>query len=243
MKIENTHVYGFVMSIEGMRNPRESHHHCDSIFYGRDKYIFKNGFKIYSPETPDLGSDDVNVMKRLIMNGEPHCKFMRQIIIWARMTLPRFIWVDMDTYKVATVRNSSSTRYATKLKEFSPEDFECSEDLHPDCISYLNKLRNEWVEGSSEDLIKMKRNLPEDYLQKANYMMSYSTAISLLHQRWNHPLPEFNIEKEGSICQWIMSLPYMEEFYEAYVTGIINRAENAKIRLEKFKVLRDSKVF
>src|SRR5271157_3679775 len=93
-------------------------------------------------------------------------------------------------------------------------------------------------------VVRMKRLLPEGFLQRAGYHMSYETALSMFRQRSNHRLAEWRFtdtpitppppgacsaecsrkflgEKsaglpvERSICDWICLLPYMSDFISA----------------------------
>lgn len=95
MKIEHTEVHGFRPAFRGMRNPLESWERSDSTF----------------DEIAILGKEDLKLACRLIAAGTSHSKFLRQIIVWADFTLPRYVWQEVDTYKVATVRNSCSTMH------------------------------------------------------------------------------------------------------------------------------------
>ena len=73
-------------------------------------------------------------------------------------------------------------------------------------------LYNETVDKITKDeiLYAIKQMLPESFMQKATYDMTYETLLSIYHQRKNHRLSEWH-----TFCDWIKSLPYMEEFLEA----------------------------
>ena len=63
--------------------------------------------------------------------------------------------------------------------------------------------------------VQLKNDLPEGYLQKSMYTMSYETALTMLLQRENHRLPQWRLEDEGSICEFLKDLPYMIHFHQA----------------------------
>jgi hypothetical protein len=58
-----------------------------------------------------LGPDDINLAQKLVLAGPDHRKFMRQIFVSIDITAPLYWWKEMDTYKVATVANSTSTMH------------------------------------------------------------------------------------------------------------------------------------
>jgi len=260
MRINKTQIFGFEMAIEGMRNPRESYDLIDSDYFnmkaleyllsggsdtkwGKDRFVVeRNGFVIYVPEGAILGERDLSLIKSLVGAGEPHCKFLRQIGIWVEIEMARCAWVDWDTYKVATVRNSCSTRHTPKIRPFQKEDFEAGY-ISDEALQELNEKREEWLEGDKFALVEMKRMLPEGYLQRAHYTMNYSTALNILRQRFDHPLPEFNALEKGSLGQWLLSLPYMQDLLEAAMEGFIRRAEVVKKRLERFREMKANGVF
>jgi hypothetical protein len=60
-----------------MRNPLKSYSRNDS-YIASDNYIV-------------IGKNDYDLAKRLILAGPEHRKFLRQIVVWVDITLPRFI--------------------------------------------------------------------------------------------------------------------------------------------------------
>ena len=241
MKIENTHIYGFQMALTGMRNAFNSWDLADSNFFcyaenWGDEIIWgmvdswfsgeKLKHTITCPENPKLGPADLKLAKKLIRNGTDHRKFLRQIQIWVDFTVPRYVWQELDTYKVATVRNSCSTMHKLGHTDLTTEDFE-DQAITSDTLSDLNMLgwayRKKTVAGRERngkieelrgyDIVRyMKGVLPESFLQKATYTMSYETALSMYFARRSHKLSQWNEKNPDSICWWIKSLPYMNEF-------------------------------
>jgi hypothetical protein len=63
----------------------------------------------------------------------------------------------------------------------------------------------------------MKKHLPEGFLQKITYTMSYETALNMLLQRGNHRLPEWS--GPGGICEWLRTLPYLALFEKAVLVS------------------------
>ena len=148
MKITNTEVYGFEASLRGMRNPMNSWHLQDT-------------------SANNIGVNDMDLAKRLIKAGPEHCKFLRQIQVWADFDMPLYWWSEFDTYKFNT-KNSCSTMHKlfnTKKeielieragviiedKEYTKEDLQrCESEITSYIMSHsskngdINKLQNQY---------------------------------------------------------------------------------------------------
>ena len=101
--------------IMAMRNPMNSWEKSDSDFYID-----------YSEDEADdmeIGSADMELMKRLAKAGSDHRKFARMLPVIMDVTAPLYWWKEADTYKVGTVANSCSTMHKIAEKEFTRDDF------------------------------------------------------------------------------------------------------------------------
>lgn len=205
MLIEKTEVFGFHAAMRAMRNPKNSWHLSDSRYGFRDDDVYRG-------EVPHLGPNDMDLATRLIKAGTEHRKFLRQIVIWVDVTLPRYIWQELDTYKVSTVRNSCSTMHKLTSRLLEQSDFE-----DPIPVEWINQINDAILLTRTKEktLDELKGLLPEGFLQKATYTMNYETAMTMFKQRRNHRLPQWKEGAPGSICEWIKSLPYMAEWLEA----------------------------
>jgi hypothetical protein len=222
VNFSNTEVFGFNAALRGMRNPMNSWDRGDSV--------------CRSDVIPAIGPNDLKLVLSLIKAGSEHRKFLRSIVIWTDIEAPRYVWQELDTYKVSTVRNSCSTMHKLGSRDLVLEDFsggvvmtEVLERLNLLALEYRNAkfLRAECLktDGKVDNLQRrMKQLLPEGFLQKATYTMNYETALTMFNQRRKHRLPEWKFVEEDShkeavlsiqdtdtsICNWIFSLPYMK---------------------------------
>lgn len=229
MKIENIEVYGFRRALFGMRNPMNSWEKSDTTYSlgwqekehqcYRDLYV---AFNVMAPEHPVIGPNDMELAKKLIRGGSEHRKFLRQIEVCWDITIPRYIWQELDTYKVATVRNSCSTMHKLSSRDLEQCDFELP--IPEEWLAEINRrgehIRNlKAMKAPSKEanaaLRDMKNILPEGFLQRATYSFNYETGLSMYFQRRNHRMPEWNEKNEGSICWTLLKLPYMSEFVGA----------------------------
>ena len=58
-----------------------------------------------------IGPQDMKLAQSLIKGGPEHRKFLRQIFVSVDITAPLYWWKELDTYKVGTVANSTSTMH------------------------------------------------------------------------------------------------------------------------------------
>lgn len=181
-----------------------------------------------------LGPADLDLAQRLIKAGPEHRKFLRQIFVSTYISLPLSIWKQLDTYKIGTVTNSTSTMHKIQSKPLTRESFEIEQIPYEEqeemeqrdgiyCAGELSDLLDETIQ-TCEDLrrafnqTKDKRYwrklielLPESYLQAREYTLNYEVLRSIVHQRKGHKLGEWQ-----KFIHWVHTLPYAEEliFYD-----------------------------
>ena len=107
--IQQIEVMNFKHAIRGMRNPMSSWDLSDSDLDEQGNYR--------------LGPNDLKLASKLCSAGSDHRKFIRQIIVSMDINAPLYWWKEFDTYKVATVANSTSTMHKIHAKPFEMQDF------------------------------------------------------------------------------------------------------------------------
>ena len=199
MNFEFTEVFNWRAAFRGMRNPLKSWDKGDS---GWD--YDKEGNKIFSIQPKDL-----ELARKLIKGGSEHRKFLRQIIISADITAPRYWWSEFDTYKIGTSANSESTMHKLGTYWLTRQDFE-KELVWDECLEYLNKMiaayRNEPDQEKKNIMFEsLKGFLPEAFLQKRTICVNYEVAYHIYCQRKHHRLDCWK-----SFCTWCVRLPNWE---------------------------------
>ena len=213
IKFENTEVMNFEGALRGMRNPLNSWDKSDSRYSQYDDYpwIDNNYYHI--------GSNDLDLAKRLINAGSDHRKFLRQIFVSVDITAPLYWWKEFDTYKVGTVANSCSTMHKIHAKEFELDDFSCerltsrSITTLIEVIKILNYYRDWYLESKDKtqwwQLIQL---LPSSYNQRRTVTLNYEVLRAIRNSdRKNHKLDEWRV----GFMEWIDSLPYAEDFLKS----------------------------
>ncbi|MEG0264409.1 MAG: hypothetical protein RSC93_04865 [Erysipelotrichaceae bacterium] len=199
IKIEKTSVMNFENAMRGARNPMNSWARGDSSYDQDGNYI--------------LGPNDLDLAKRLAHAGSDHRKFIRQIIVCVDFNAPMYWWKEFDTYKVATVANSTSTMHKIHSKPFTRDDF-AHDEMNQEAllcldgiIEVLEKLRLTYLDTKDKKVwYSMIQLLPSSYLQLRTVTMNYETLVNIHHARSNHKLKEWH-----QVCAWIETLPYASD--------------------------------
>ena len=125
IKMERTSVMNFENAIRGARNPLNSWNRMDSYYDEDGNFV--------------LGPNDLDLAVRLRKAGSDHRKFVRQIFVSVDITAPLYWWKEYDTYKVATVANSTSTMHKIHSKPFSIEDFS-HDHMTPKTLAFMETV-------------------------------------------------------------------------------------------------------
>ena len=200
IKVERLVAMNLENAIRGARNPMNSWDRSDSYYDEKGNYI--------------LGENDLSLAVRLAKAGSDHRKYLRQIFVSVDITAPLYWWKEFDTYKVATVANSTSTMHKIQAKEFTRDDFSC--DRMSDkalaaldaVIEVLEEQRQKFLETREraywDDMIQL---LPSSYNQLRTVTLNYEVLTNIYYARRFHKLDEWH-----TLCRWIESLPYAKEF-------------------------------
>ena len=233
MKFENTWTGNWEGAFHGLRHPMESYAKSDSDFSffialnddDDSKIIIKENNNMF--EVAEIGPNDLDLAQRMIKAGIPNDKFLRQIFVSVDITAPLYWWKEMDTYKVGTTANSTSTMHKLASTPITKECFEI-DDYNGDLLMYEREpydfdqyldeiwechindcetLRKRYLKTKDirywKELIRM---LPESWLQTRQWTANYSVLRNIIHWRKGHKLQEWS-----SFIEWCHTLPYAEE--------------------------------
>lgn len=199
LEVKNVTVMNFDNALRGARNPLNSWAKSDSTYDSNGSFV--------------IGENDLNLAKKLCKSGTDHRKFMRQILVSVDITAPLYWWKEFDTYKVATVSNSTSTMHRIHSEEFTINHFshdqmtELTKEKLEELIKYLETLRLKYNQTKDKsywyDIIQL---LPSSYNQLRTCTLNYETLINIYYARKDHKLNEWRV-----FCDCIHTLPYAED--------------------------------
>ena len=199
LTLKNTSVMNFENAIRGARNPMNSWGRMDSHTEPDGSFVF--------------GPNDLDLAMRLAKAGSDHRKYLRMVFVSVDVTAPLYWWKEYDTYKVATVANSTSTMHKIHSKPFSMDDFSCdhmtdgTKKFMETVVAELENIRLRFKETKSkDDWYDMIQLLPSSYNQMRTCTFNYEKLINIYRARKNHKLAEWH-----TFCDWIETLPYAEQ--------------------------------
>ena len=159
-----------------------------------------------------FGPKDLKLAQSLVRAGTDEAKFMRQIFISVDITAPLYWWKEMDTYKVGTVANSTSTMHKLSSRPIEINDFSFDEEFHnyhmiQNIVKDCEFLRQKYIETKDKTYWRaLIQLLPESYNQTRTWTANYAVLRNIYFARRNHKLTEWR-----EFCQWIESLPWAKE--------------------------------
>ena len=191
--VQNIACFNFEGALRGMRNPLESWAKSDSVW--------QNGTYIVGPNDNDLAL-------RLVRSGSDHAKFMRQILVCMDITAPLYWYKEFDTYKVATVANSTSTMHKLGSRNLTQADFSWDSitPFRQQYLEHINSLIAVWRNNKTEENFRaLVQDLLDSYNQTRTVTLNYATLRNMYFARKSHKLAEWR-----SFCDTIRSLEHSE---------------------------------
>lgn len=207
MKFSYTKVEGFEPAIIGLRLPMSKDYEdakskSDSKFYPHIK--ISDG--AVSTVDFEIGKDDMRICRNLIKadsNGgsQPNSKFLRMIHAQVCVTAPLYWWKEMETYKIGTTTNSTSTMHKLADTPITKECFEMDdfEELEMEVNGMVYSISDSWNTEIAEceflrkrynKLMENKKHLEEikefEEAKKAQVMAKkyWKELIRLLPESW-----------------------------------------------------------
>ena len=227
IRVEKLEVSGLANALYGMRLPMNSNHLSDSECYIYNRYsqstqiIKLNQVKSFHKVLDVfIGPKDKKLAENLILAGTDHGKWLRQVQLSFLLTAPMTAWWDIDTYKVATVKNSTSRMHKIVSRPLTIDDFSYDDSkgnvifniYRETTLLHLNNLIEEFnsLPTDSEEREDIFRQIIQDLPQSFNFTSSYTcsaqTARAFYFARRNHKQKELR-----DLAIFFEALPYEEE--------------------------------
>lgn len=218
VRFAHTQVTGLDTAIRSMRMPLQSFDKSDS-HWDRDycDYVDSDG-------AFHIGKNDLDLAHRLLMGGnDAHSKFLRSIQVYTEITAPMFWLAELDTYKIGTVRNSSSIQHTGAKRDYVPEDFTIDKSdpyagiglAESECdlrtiIQIINKWRKKYKDTNDYTYFRVMRELmPAGY----NYTISWTANYAVLREIYKQRIRDKHRLEEWShdFYQFLQTLPYARD--------------------------------
>lgn len=163
-KVQLIEVAGFAPALKALRLPfgKECRSNSDvkMEIYETNSPIGNSWSKIREHFTVD--DNDRKLLSTLVKRGDEHAKVLRGVQVWLEIDAPRYLWQELDTYRIGVEKLSSESTMHIQGKGLS-----------------------------EEELVAMKSALPEGTMQKRIVMFSYQALRRIWIQRHNHRLPHW----------------------------------------------------
>jgi hypothetical protein len=220
MTVKNICVYNMYPAILGIRNSFKSKGKSDSDVFPGGVITFGSVVgesSIVSFNHCQIGKNDGIMIRKLLSSKLAHQerKFLRQILVSMDIKGSIKFWAQMDTFKIATVRNSESTMHSIVKGKITQDDFE--REINQSHLDVINSAIKEYNKLSDmkelEDLSGFKRklfeqidaNLPSGYLLESHWTANYEVLRNIYHSRKDHKMYWWK-----EFCEYIEKLPYFE---------------------------------
>jgi len=235
IKIERIEVSGLANALYGMRLPKLSHDKSDTycFVWDCDK---KTTDMVHLNEVNSemkvievyIGDNDKKLGKQLILAGSDHGKWLRQVQISMLITAPMTFFWDHDTYKVATVKNSSSRMHKITSRNLSADDFSWDDEngnlvltpFREEQLKHLNILIDKFnniettVYEKKEVFRELIQDIPDSYNFTATWTGSAQTCRNQYFARKNHKQKELR-----DLCEMLSNIPIIGEFITCVKDG------------------------
>lgn len=169
-----------------------------------------------------IGPNDMTLAQRMILAGDDEAKFTRMIHVQMDIIAPLRWLKEFDTYKIATVANSTSTMHKLASTPITKECFSWDgfSDLEliestgsPDifieeAISNCEQLRQLYLKTNDKRYWRALIDLlPDGWMQKRTVDLNYQTLRHMSLAREHHKQSEWSVD----FCNMTKELPYGKE--------------------------------
>jgi hypothetical protein len=146
------------------------------------------------------------VARKLAPLDGGHNKFLESIIVWLDVRAPRYWWQEADTFRLSTKQSESTMHTLTEellainIHDPASVDAFIACNFEPDSCS---RQTLSWIYEAAQtrDILNIKRRLPEGFLQKRMWCMSYKTLRNIILQRRTHRLPHWQLFIAQTLAQ------------------------------------------
>ena len=187
------------------RNIRITNARC----YDLEESMVASGYPMLTKVIPrDSNESDVARAIKLANTpaGSGHSNFLCGIRVSFDLTIPRYMWQEVQRYHWFDIVSSQSTMHKIAQMDLLASNNYTSETLDS-TMETLCDLQAAYVAKQSEENFRaLKAAVPEGLLLTARISTSYAQLKTMYSQRNHHKLQEWQ-----QFCKWMLELPYGKE--------------------------------
>lgn len=158
--IETIEIAGLTAVLQALRLPYKKECRSDASHHYHER---KNGKVNYSTQVK-LADEDRTLLSTLVKRGDEHAKVLRGMVVYAEINAPRYLWQEIDTYRIGKETLASESTMHSEVRGLS-----------------------------DDELVKAKEEITEGLMQKRIVMFAYQTLRRIYFQRRNHRLPQWRL--------------------------------------------------
>lgn len=186
------------------RNIRITNAYC----YDMANSLVASGYPMVTKVTPrDVNESDVKRAFKLANTpaGSGHSNFLCGVRVSFDLTIPRYMWQEVQRYHWFDIVSSQSTMHKISQMDLQSDMF--TEETGLNTIELLMEEQQYYLKfPSEENFRRLKAAIPEGLMLTARISTNYQQLRTIFNQRNNHRLQEWQL-----FCQWIRELPYGKE--------------------------------
>jgi len=164
--------------------------------YGMSLSFMTEGTSFEEWWTPERFEKLINTAKANAPRDMGHNKMLESMMVWLEVTAPRFWHQEADTYRLMS-KQSTGTMHTIQRRLLTVNDFEEGTDLF--MINRFNEILTEVTQNftiksrlQGDNLQRIKKALPEGFLQTRLMCVSYKTLRNMILQRSTHALTQWH---------------------------------------------------
>lgn len=206
---------------------KEDNHEATRTNWLDSNCILQESSSGENKEVAMIGHNDLDLAHRLLSTGsDSDGKFLRYLHCQVQITAPQYFFSEADTYKIGTVRNSSSIQHIGAKRDYTIDDFALdltttypndknnipisSEADMQTIVDIVNKYRQLYKQTNDYKYFRiMRQMMPQSYMYTIMWDANYQTLRNIYRQRILRPHRLKEWTEDFSL--WLDTLPYADD--------------------------------
>lgn len=179
----------------------------NSRVYGLEESIIASGYPMSTEiDGYTISEKDMKRAGKLgnAKAGSGHDCYLKGIVVQFDLTVPQYIWMQMERYHFADIVSSQSKMHRITKMDLKKQ---CNEYVDERIIEILQHYIDLYNENPSQGQFHyVVSNCPMGYNLTARITTNYLQLKTIYNQRRHHKMQEWH-----EICDWMETLPMFRE--------------------------------